>query len=148
VAVRSLATLVAQGLAAERFALLDVGCSGGLDPKWRAFGQRLRAIGIDASATECQRLTAAEDNPDIEYVATFVSPRADRPIDLSAGPAAPHIMKMRDRMSFMRTREIREERLRTASTISRSTPTASTGRSCNPLPAGWPRCACSPCSSR
>ena len=115
-AVRSLATLVAQGLAAERFALLDVGCSGGLDPKWRAFGQRLRAIGIDASATECQRLTAAEDNPDIEYVATFVSPRADRPIDLSAGPAAPHIMKMRDRMSFVRTREIREERLRTAST--------------------------------
>ena len=111
----SLPALVAQGLKAERFALLDVGCSGGLDPKWRAFGARLRALGIDASASECQRLAAAERNPDVEYVAAFVSPRADKPVDLSAGPAAPHIMKMRDRMSFMRTREIREERLKTAS---------------------------------
>ncbi len=43
------------------------------------------------------------------------SPSADKPIDLSAGPAAPLIMKMRDRMSFMRTREIRDAKLRTAS---------------------------------
>ena len=35
---------------------------------------------------------------------------------MSAGPAAPLIMKMRDRMSFMRTREIREGRLKDAST--------------------------------
>ncbi len=75
------------------------------------------AIGIDASVTECQSAwRRLERNPDVEYVATFVSPRVDKPIDLSAGPAAPLIMKMRDRMSFMRTREIREERLRTAST--------------------------------
>ena len=114
-ALSSLSALVAQGLKAERFALLDVGCSGGLDSKWRAFGSRLRALGIDASASECQRLAAAESNPDVEYVAAFVSPRADKPVDLSAGPAAPHIMRMRDRMSFMRTREIREERLKTAS---------------------------------
>jgi len=112
----SFPAFVAQGLKAERFALLDIGCSGGLDPKWRAFGDRLKALGIDASASECQRLNAEEKNPDVTYVAAFVSPSADRPIDLSAGPAAPLIMKMRDRMSFMRTREIRDAKLRTAST--------------------------------
>lgn len=112
----SFPAFVARGLKAERFALLDIGCSGGLDPRWRAFGDRLKAMGIDASASECQRLTSEEKNPDVSYVAAFVSPRADAPIDLSAGPAAPLIMKMRDRMSFMRTREIRDAKLRTAST--------------------------------
>lgn len=111
----SFPALVAQGLKAERFALLDIGCSGGLDPRWRAFGSHLRAIGVDASAGECKRLSEAETNPDVSYVAAFVSSRADRPVDLSAGPAAPLIMKMRDRMSFMRTREIREARLKEAS---------------------------------
>lgn len=111
----SFLALVAQGLKAEPFALLDIGCSGGIDPKWRAFGEKLKALGIDASDSECRRLTAAERNPEISYVAAFVSPRADKPIDLSAGPAAPLIMKMRDRMSFMRTREIREARLQKAS---------------------------------
>ena len=111
----SFLALVAQGLKAEPFALLDIGCSGGLDPRWRAFGERLRALGIDASDSECKRLAAAEPNPKVSYVAAFVSPSADRPIDLSAGPAAPLIMKMRDRMSFMRTREIRETRLQKAS---------------------------------
>ena len=112
----SFPAFVACGLKAERFALLDIGCSGGLDPKWRAFGDRLKALGIDASASECRRLATEEKNPDVTYVAAFVSPSADQPIDLSAGPAAPLIMKMRDRMSFMRTREIRDAKLRTAST--------------------------------
>ena len=111
----SFLALVAEGLKAEPFALLDIGCSGGLDPKWRAFGARLKALGIDASDSECKRLAAAERNPEDSYVAEFVSPSADKPIDLSAGPAAPLIMKMRDRMSFMRTREIREARLQKAS---------------------------------
>lgn len=112
----SFPAFVAQGLKAERFALLDIGCSGGLDPKWRVFGDRLKALGIDASDGECKRLAAAEKNPEVSYVAAFVSPRADQPIDLSAGPAAPLIMKMRDRMSFMRTREIRDAKLQAAST--------------------------------
>ncbi|MCA0301182.1 MAG: FkbM family methyltransferase [Proteobacteria bacterium] len=109
--------LVARGLATEKFRLLDIGCSGGLDPVWRSFEPRLQAIGIDASVTECQRLAGLERNPDIAYVPGFVAPSADRRIDLSAGPAAPLIMEMRDRMSFMRTREIREARLRQASTV-------------------------------
>jgi hypothetical protein len=110
----SFPAFVADKLGTEKFTLLDIGCSGGLDPMWRAFEPRLRALGIDASATECQRLAGLERNPDVSYVAAFVSSSADKPIDLSAGPAAPLIMKMRDRLSFMRTREIREERLKDA----------------------------------
>ena len=109
--------LVAHGLDTDRFRLLDIGCSGGLDPVWRSFEPRLQAIGIDASATECARLTGLERNPDVSYVAAFVARSADTKIDLSAGPAAPLIMQMRDRMSFMRTREIREARLKQASTV-------------------------------
>ena len=109
--------LVARGLATESFRLLDIGCSGGLDPAWRSFEPRLQAIGIDASATECKRLAALERNPEVSYRAAFVAPSPDRKIDLSAGPAAPLIMEMRDRMSFMRSREIREARLKEASTV-------------------------------
>ncbi|MFZ5780979.1 MAG: FkbM family methyltransferase [Pseudomonadota bacterium] len=113
---RSFPAFVADALQTDRFSLFDIGCSGGIDPVWRDFGSRLRAIGVDASETECRRLALLEKNPDVSYVAAFVGGAADRPIDLSAGPAAPLIMAMRDRMSFMRTREIREARLKQAST--------------------------------
>jgi hypothetical protein len=112
----SFPALVAENLRTEKFTLLDIGCSGGIDPVWRAFEPRLRALGVDASETECRRLAGLERNPEVSYVAAFVSQAADKPVDLSAGPAAPLIMKMRDRLSFMRTREIREERLKKAST--------------------------------
>ncbi|MBM3647011.1 MAG: FkbM family methyltransferase [Alphaproteobacteria bacterium] len=108
--------LIANRLQTERFRLVDVGCSGGIDPIWRAFEPRLAALGIDASETECRRLSAAERNPDVCYVAAFAARSADRPIDISAGPAAPLIMRMRDRLSFMRTREIRDARLKHSST--------------------------------
>ncbi|MGD9882033.1 MAG: FkbM family methyltransferase [Reyranella sp.] len=112
----SFPAFVAGKLGTDRFSLLDVGCSGGIDPQWRAFEPYLRCIGIDASVTECERLKSAERNPDIAYVAAYVSRAADVPVDHSQGPAAPLIMRLRDRLSFMRTREIRDERLRHAST--------------------------------
>jgi hypothetical protein len=112
----SFPALIADKLKAERFRLLDIGCSGGIDPAWRAFGPKLQALGIDASESECKRLAGLERNPDISYVAAFAARSADKAVDISAGPAAPLIMRMRDRMSFMRTREIREARLKQAST--------------------------------
>src|SRR5262245_7108176 len=112
----SFPALVAEKLGAERFRLLDIGCSGGIDPVWRVFEPHLQALGIDASESECRRLAGQERNPDVSYVAAFVGRSAEKPVDLSAGPAAPLIMRMRDRLSFMRTREIREARLRQAST--------------------------------
>jgi hypothetical protein len=112
----SFPAFIGQKLRTEKFRLLDVGCSGGIDAMWRAFEPRLQALGIDASEAECRRLAELERNPDVAYVAAFVSSSATKPIDLSAGPAAPLIMQMRDRLSFMRTREIREAQLKTAST--------------------------------
>jgi hypothetical protein len=112
----SFPALIAQSLKTEKFRLLDIGCSGGLDPLWRTFEPRLQALGIDASVTECKRLAGLERNPDVAYIAAFAARSADKPIDISAGPAAPLIMRMRDRMSFMRTREIRDVRLKRAST--------------------------------
>jgi hypothetical protein len=112
----SFAALVGEKLKAETFTLLDIGCSGGLDPMWRAFEPKLRALGIDASETECRRLAGLERNPEVSYRAAFVGGSAGKPVDISAGPAAPLIMRMRDRLSFMRTREIREARLKRAST--------------------------------
>ena len=85
----SFPALIAESLKTEKFRLLDIGCSGGLDPLWRAFEPRLQALGIDASVTECKRLAGLERNPDVSYVAAFAARSADKPIDISAGPAAP-----------------------------------------------------------
>jgi hypothetical protein len=105
------AALVADSLGGEQFGLIDVGCSGGLDPRWRAFGPRLRALGIDASVTECERLRKAETNPGVEYVAAFVAASRDKKIDPTRSQASDLILAVRERLSFMRTRELREARL-------------------------------------
>jgi hypothetical protein len=105
------ASFVARTLGDARFSLLDIGCSGGIDPAFRAFGMKLRALAIDASVAECERLKKAETNPGIDYVAGFVSDRPDTRIDLDNGQASPLIFRMRDRLSFMRTNELREARL-------------------------------------
>src|SRR5436190_7659963 len=108
------ATLIADGLGDARFSLLDIGCSGGIDARWRAFGSRLRALGIDASEAECNRLNAAETNAGIEYVAAFASDSADAQLEVKQ--ASPLIFRIRERLSFMRTNELREARLGKAAT--------------------------------
>jgi hypothetical protein len=67
------AALIAGKLGTEKFRLLDIGCSGGIDDVWRSFEPRLQALGIDASVAECQRLAAAERNTDVSYVAAFAA---------------------------------------------------------------------------
>src|SRR5882757_9591902 len=108
------AALVAEGLDRERISLLDIGCSGGLDPRWRVFGERLRALGIDASEAECARLRAAERHAGVEYVAAFAADAPDAKLEVKQ--ASPLIFRIRDRLSFMRTNEAREARLGTAAT--------------------------------
>lgn len=61
----------------DKFTLFDVGCSGGVDPAWRSFGTRLRAVGFDANEVECDRLQGGETLPEVRYVAAFVAPPAD-----------------------------------------------------------------------
>lgn len=103
--------LVAGALGTSCFRLLDIGCSGGLDPRWRAFEDRLQAVGVDASRAECARLSEMETLPGVEYVAAFVAGAEGAAIDLARGQASPLIMAIRERLSFMRTREIRSARL-------------------------------------
>jgi hypothetical protein len=108
------AALVAEGLGSERFSLLDIGCSGGIDARWRVFGARLKALGIDASQAECARLKAAESNAGVDYVAAFAAEAPDAKLEVKQ--ASPLIFRIRDRLSFMRTTELREARLGKAAT--------------------------------
>ena len=78
----SFPALIAESLKSEKFRLLDIGCSGGLDPLWRAFEPRLQALGIDASVTECNRLAGLERNPGVAYVAAFAARSADKPVTM------------------------------------------------------------------
>lgn len=52
--------------------LIDVGVSGGINPAWRLWGEKLSALGIDAIENEVSRLAAAETNHGIHYVAARV----------------------------------------------------------------------------
>jgi FkbM family methyltransferase len=54
-------------LADEPFALVDVGCSQGIDSVWRSFGSDIRAFGFDPDIVECNRLQGLETNPLIRY---------------------------------------------------------------------------------
>jgi hypothetical protein len=78
------------------------------------FGDRLRALGIDASEAECARLKAAETNASVEYVAAFAAESPDARLEVKQ--ASPLIFRIRDRLSFMRTTEAREARLGKAGT--------------------------------
>lgn len=71
--------IVASGVLDEApFGLVDVGASGGIDPRWRAFGPRLSALAFDPSITGCERLNAAEAERegDVRYIAQLVGGRA------------------------------------------------------------------------
>jgi hypothetical protein len=113
-AASSFAEVVARGLKTQPFALVDVGCSGGIDPKWRVFEPGLRILGIDASEAECRRLSDLERNPDAEYVSGFAGLPEGHPHrhKTSVEPIGDLI---RRRFSYMRTREIRQSWLAEAS---------------------------------
>jgi hypothetical protein len=61
------ARMVGAALAQDWFTLVDVGCGGGLPDAWRAFGPRLRALGLDSDSHETDRLQALEANPQVRY---------------------------------------------------------------------------------
>jgi hypothetical protein len=83
------AAYLAGSLSSERFTFIDIGCSGGIDPAWRVFGERLRALAFDASLDECERLQREETHPDIRYIGGFVGLSSDHPFSqASAGKPA------------------------------------------------------------
>lgn len=67
---------------AGAFQLVDIGCSGGIDRRWRRMGRRLRAVGIDPDVDEIARLKASEKNPAITYLNAFAGIPPDHPFAL------------------------------------------------------------------
>lgn len=107
--------LVAEGLNDRRFTLIDIGCSGGVDPAWRAFGDKFSAVGFDVSVPEVQRLQAQEDNPNVRYVAGFVDIPPDHPFAKRAEGKPVHVDHLFGRFSAGWSMEMREQRLASAS---------------------------------
>jgi len=54
------------------FSLIDVGCSGGIDRIFIELGDKLRALGIDASIDEIERLRRENTVEGIQYIDGFV----------------------------------------------------------------------------
>ncbi len=59
--------------ASHPFVLIDVGASGGIEQHWRVFGDQLVAFGFESLIAEAQRLSDAEQNPNITYIAARVT---------------------------------------------------------------------------
>jgi len=56
----------------EPFLMVDVGASGGIDPKWRIFYDDFFAFGFDPLVKECRRLNKLENKSLCKYIAAFV----------------------------------------------------------------------------
>ncbi len=91
--------------AVERFTLVDVGCSGGIDPGWRVFGERLRAFAFDPDLDEVARLAAAETLAGVRYVAGFVGVRADGDYAAARGGREPWSRNPWQRLAVQRSVE-------------------------------------------
>ncbi|CAN5139589.1 hypothetical protein BH09PSE2_BH09PSE2_07890 [soil metagenome] len=76
------AAYIADNLGDDVFTVIDVGCSGGHMPGWRALGAHLRAFAFDPQRFEIARLRAAETNPLCEYIEGYVGAPADHPLRL------------------------------------------------------------------
>ena len=55
------------------FFLVDVGCSGGIERRWRSFGTRLQGVGFDPLVAEVERLNALRADAGMVYEAACVT---------------------------------------------------------------------------
>lgn len=108
------AAFIAGSLSSEPFTFIDIGCSGGIDPAWRIFGDRLRAVAFDASIDECERLARAETHPNVRYVAGFVGLPADHPFARHAAGKERLVRNPFWRTSAGRISKLKSEQLRNA----------------------------------
>ena len=99
------------GVLSGNFTLFDIGCSGGIDPAWRAWGSHLRAFGFDPNLAEIERLTAAESLPGVKYIAAFVGPRPDEPSTAQMRTGTYWERNPWSRLSVARTLEIRAKEI-------------------------------------
>jgi hypothetical protein len=54
------------------FVLIDVGCAGGIDDAWRAFGPTLMARGYDPDVAACEEAQSREPFGNVRYQARYV----------------------------------------------------------------------------
>ena len=109
------ARVAAAALRAEDFYLVDLGCAGGLDPAWRVFGDKLRALALDASIDECRRLAEAEKNPGVEYLAAFAGIPDDHPFTRRREGREEAARNPWPRLSAAHSAQRNEERLKRSS---------------------------------
>ncbi|MEK6233441.1 MAG: FkbM family methyltransferase [Planctomycetales bacterium] len=64
--------ILREQLLTHDFFLVDVGASGGIDPIWRKYGDRLKAVGFDPLIKEVDRLREQEGRGKVRYEAAFV----------------------------------------------------------------------------
>jgi len=64
----------------EKIKLLDIGCRGGIDKKWRVLGDYLEAYAIDPILTEIERLQQEEKSDFVKYFACYIGLDNDHPV--------------------------------------------------------------------
>jgi FkbM family methyltransferase len=70
---------IAEVSAAQKFLLVDIGCAGGIDRRWRRLGRRLRAIAIDANPAEIAKLAAGRGSGNVTYLNALAAIHPDHP---------------------------------------------------------------------
>jgi len=75
--------------AVDAFTLVDIGCSGGLDPSWRQFGESLLAVGFDPNVHEVERLRQSETLRGVSYVAAYAGLDQSHPFRTNRGARDP-----------------------------------------------------------
>jgi methyltransferase FkbM-like protein len=71
------------------FMLIDVGCSGGIDSRWKCFGNNLKAYGIDPVLGEIESLNENESNPNIKYIPGYIGLPMDHIVRLNRKNKSP-----------------------------------------------------------
>jgi Methyltransferase FkbM domain len=102
------AAQIAAKLENATFTLINVGCSGGIDPIWRVFGDKLRAFGFDPNLHECERLQKLEANQHVQYVAGFVGISPNHPFAKQKADRAHVTRNPWSRLSVCRTLELQQ----------------------------------------
>src|SRR5260370_20778915 len=82
--------LVDQGVLEQSpFTLIDVGCRGGINTRWRTFGNDLKAYAIDPLIHEIDKLQEAEKNPNVNYWASYIGLPTEHPLVMSRASQGP-----------------------------------------------------------
>ena len=71
--------------AVDAFTLVDIGCSGGISPAWRQFGEGLCALGFDPHVQEVERLRQAETLRGVSYAAAYAGLDQSHPFRKARG---------------------------------------------------------------